>query len=109
MHNPIYEQLKTVARTGIVTTYGEIAHLAGLDMANPDDRNKISEILDEISLFEHERGHPLLSTVVIHKDDNMPGPGYFKMARRVGLYKGSNDFMFFINELRRVHDHWKRT
>jgi hypothetical protein len=109
MQNAIYEQLKTIARAGSVTAYSEIAPLAGLDMSNPDDRNKIGEILDEISLFEHEHGHPLLSTVVIHKDNNMPGQGFFKMARRTGVYRGTDDFMFFVNELRRVHDYWKHT
>jgi hypothetical protein len=107
MQNAIYEQMKAIATAGSVTTYSEIAPLAALDMSNPDDRNKISEILDDISMFEHEQHHPLLSTVVIHKDNNMPGQGYFKMARRAGVYEGSDDFLFFINELRRVHDFWK--
>ena len=107
MHTAIYERLKAVAKAGSVITYGEIAPLADLDMANPDDRNRISEILDEISIYEHQQGHPLLSTVVILRDDNIPGQGYFKMARRVGVYRGNDDFLFFHNELRRVHDFWK--
>ena len=76
-------------------------------MSSQDDRNKISVILDEISEQEYKNGRPLLSTVVIHKDNNMPGKGYFKMAKRIGLYEGNDDFTFYINELRKVHEHYK--
>ena len=107
MNKEIYKKLQEVAKSGNVTNYSDIAPLANLDMSNPDDRNKISVILDEISEKEHEEGRPLLSTVVIHKDNNMPGKGYFKMAKRIGLHTGNDDFMFYINELRKVHNYYK--
>jgi len=107
MHQAIYEQLKSVAQQGNVTTYSDIAPLANLDMGNQADRNKIGEILGEISTFEHEHKRPLLSVIVIHRDNNMPGQGFFNLARELGIYKGSDDFLFFVNELRRVHDYWK--
>jgi hypothetical protein len=40
MHEVIYERLKAVAREGKTITYGEIAPLANLDMANDTDRIK---------------------------------------------------------------------
>ena len=107
MHDAIYEKLKQVARSGEITYYADIAPLAGLDMSNPDDRNKIRKILGEISTYEHQKGHPLLSAVVIHRDDNMPGDGFFTLARALGIQKKETDFIFFIEELRRVHDWWK--
>lgn len=106
MHKEIFEKLKAVAKAGQITHYSDIAPLAGLDMSLQEDRNKIAIILDEISTFEHHQGHPLLSAVVIHKEDNMPGQGFFSLAKRLGLYKGEDDFLFFIQELRRVHDYW---
>lgn len=107
MNAKIIEKLKAVARAQDVTTYSDIAPLAGLDMSSPDDRNRIAEILGEISRHEHAQGHPMLSAVVIHRDNNIPGQGFFTLGRELGLYKGSNDLMFFVNELRRVHDFWK--
>ena len=106
MNAVLYDELRRVARIGEVTRYGEIAPMVGLDMNNPDDRNRLSEWLDEISSHEHSLGHPLLSAVVIHVDDNMPGNGFFTLATRLGLFRGRDRFIFFVQELRRVHDHW---
>jgi len=107
MHSNIYEKLKHVAAQEDVTYYSDIAPLASLDMSNPDDRNTIADILGEISTHEHAQGHPLLSAVVIHKDNNIPGNGFFTLAEQLGLYHGGNNFMFFVKELQRVHDFWK--
>ena len=51
-------------------------------MNNREDRDQISLLLDEISRHEHARGNPLLSAVVIHMDDNIPGNGFFTLASR---------------------------
>jgi hypothetical protein len=77
-------------------------------MANAEDREQISVLLDEISRHEHELAHPLLSAVVIHMDDNIPGNGFFTLASQLGLFRGGERFMYFVEELRRVHDHWRR-
>jgi hypothetical protein len=107
LHQPIYDQLVAVAREQDVTRYADIAPLADLDMGNELDRAKIGEILGEISTFEHQQRRPMLSAVVIHRDNNMPGQGFFTLARELGLYRGIDDFMFFVQELRRVHDYWR--
>jgi hypothetical protein len=85
MHQRIYEKLKLVARAGTTITYGEIAPLADLDMLNPAHRNEIRRILDEISTHEHQLKHPLLSAVVVHQQDHMPGQGFFALARELGV------------------------
>jgi hypothetical protein len=107
MNEVLYKRLTEVARRGSVTRYGEVAPLVGLDMAVPGDRDRISILLDEISRHEHGLGHPLLSAVVIHKDDNMPGNGFFALAQGLKLFRGGDRFLYFVEELRRVHDHWR--
>lgn len=106
MHEPIYEELQRVASSGGYTTYSKIAPLAGLNMGNQPDRNRIADILDEISKHEHRLGRPLLSAVVILADENKPGHGFFTMAREVGRYDGGDELQFWLQELRRVHDAW---
>jgi len=106
MHPEIYTKLKEVAKSKKITHYSEIAPIANLDMALPEDRNRIAKILDEISIHEHNEGRPLLSALVIHKADNIPGQGFFTMARSVGVYTGDDNLLFFMEELRRVHDFW---
>ncbi len=102
----IYERLIKIAKDSDITNYSVIAPLARLDMNLPPHRNRISDILDEISRTESSCGRPLLSAVVILKDENIPGDGFFKMARELRLYDDDDDFRFWIRELRRVHDYW---
>ena len=65
INQKIYERLKEVAINGELVTYGEIAPLAILNMENPDDRNKLAQILGNISNHEHAQGRPTLSAVVV--------------------------------------------
>ncbi|MEW5980543.1 MAG: hypothetical protein AB1898_32560 [Acidobacteriota bacterium] len=108
MHQQIYERLLGVARAGGYVTYTDIAPMAGLDMGNQADRNEIGRLLGEISTHEHNQGRPLLSVVVIHRDNNMPGQGFFELARDLNVYHGRDDLLFFIEELRRVHEYWRQ-
>ena len=102
----IREELLRVAKIGSYINYSDVAPLAGLDMDLPHDRNEIADILDGISQAEHDAGRPLLSAVVIRRDKNKPGRGFFVLARRLGLYRGGDDLGYWLAELRRVHDHW---
>lgn len=102
----IYSRLIEIAKDSDITNYSDVAPLAGLDMNLPPDRNRISDILDEISRSELNSGRPFLSAIVILKDENIPGDGFFKLAKELRLYDGSDDFRFWIRELRKVHDHW---
>jgi hypothetical protein len=107
MNQLLYERLCDVARQEDIARYSEVAPIVGLDMANPEDRVCISKLLDDISRHEHRLGHPLLSAVVIHKEDNMPGNGFFVLAQELKLFRGGDRFGYFLQELRRVHEHWR--
>ena len=112
MHEPIYEELKRVARAQTLTTYAAIAPMADLDMSLAEDRNRIAVILDEISRHEHEHGRPMLSAVVVHGEGGeaagVPGQGFFTLARDLGLQQDEDDVTFFARELGRVHDEWRQ-
>ena len=111
MHQTIYIRMKQAARQGRTLTYGDLAPLANLDMGNPGDRNKIAQILDEISSHEHAQGRPLLSALVVRGDASgggLPGGGFFKLSRRLGAQRaGQDDVAFFAAELTRVFDTWR--
>src|SRR5690242_6835629 len=108
LNQPIYEKLKLVAISQEMTTYSEIAPLACLDMENPSDREQIRQVLGKISTYEHQHGRPLLTAIVVHKQDNIPGPGFFELARHLGLHSDRDDNLaFFCREVARVHDWWK--
>ena len=106
MNEEIFEELRRVAKGESYTTYAKIAPLAGLDMASQADRNRIADILGEISTHEHKSGNPLLSAVVLLADEGKPGQGFFTLARELGLYQGGDDLKFWLDEIKRVHEHW---
>jgi hypothetical protein len=65
INQQIYKRLGEVAANRKLITYGEVAALANLNMGSSDDRNKLNQILVDISKHEHKQGRPLLSAVVI--------------------------------------------
>ena len=48
----------------------------------------------------------MLSAVVIRRDTNMPGHGFFTLARKLSLYGGGDNLKFWLDEIKRVHKHW---
>ena len=79
-------------------------------MSLADDRNRIAEILDEISLLEHEQGRPLLSVVVVQIETGRPGKGFYKLATNLRLFSGKSDIdemEFFIATVKSAYATWK--
>ena len=102
-HQAVYERLKEVARANGVIYYSQIAPVAGVGQRN------LSPILGEICKGEVHQGRPMLGAVVVRKDSHMPGEGFFKGARKLGLFQGSTDRErqeFWVQELKKVHGYW---
>ena len=96
-----------MARDQNATTYAEISPIADLDMEDPADRNIMSQYLEEIARYEQEAKRPMLTAVVIHKMDNIPGDGFFKIAIEFGRFDGGDKLHFWINALAEVHEFWR--
>lgn len=113
MHMEIYEKLVDLALGGRLTTYSQIAPLAGLSMDIEEDRERISDLLGEILRNEVANDRPLLTAIVVHKgNDNNPGEGFFSMAHQLGSFDGSRDALvrleFWVHEVGRVHTYWEK-
>lgn len=102
----VYQNLQQVATAGSITNYTDVGHLIGLDMNLRDDRNRISEILDTISTLTHKKEGHLLSAVVVLREHNIPGEGFFTLARNLRTYCDTDDLVLWLKEVRRVHDYW---
>src|SRR2546426_10096335 len=108
MPQAIFDELKRVAERQEMTTSSAIAPLAGLDMDNPADRDAMRRLLGDISTHEHRQGRPLLTAIVVHKQDNIPGHGFFELAQQLGLLRpGADQLAFFCREVARVHAQWE--
>jgi hypothetical protein len=65
----------------------------------------LGHILGEISKEEDEKGHGMLSALVIGKDSNMPGKGFFVLAKGLGK-SFIDDMTFWQEELKKVYAAW---
>ena len=112
MHKAIYEKLKEVARAKRLIAYSELNEelKLGLDFDKPEDRGKIGQWLDEILEHEVESGRPMLSAVLVHKEQDGtygdPGDGFFRLARDRDIFQGDNKYIFWVSELNRVYNYW---
>ncbi len=80
--------------------YEDVMKFLGFDMNNAYLRERVMpEILWFISEFERRNGKPLLSSVVMGKENKKPGKGYFEAF---GLTE--NDW---FKEIRKVWDYWE--
>ncbi len=102
----IRQKLLEIAAAGDITHYSDIAPLAGLNMGSEVDRIRMAQILGNISSAEYQAGRPLLSAIVVFKDEFRPGDGFFKLAERLGLYHGGDRDEYWVKELQRVRDYW---
>lgn len=111
MHAGIYDRLVDLARAQRLTTYSDIAPLAGLSMDVDQDRERISQLLGEIVVHEVRQGRPMLTAIVVHRgSDNNPGEGFFAIATELGLFNGSRQQLprleFWVRQVQLVNDHW---
>ena len=97
------EELKKIAKAGKTAYYSDIAPLAGLAA----DSKEFRIILTRISRDEHKAGRPLLSVVVVGKNEGIPRLGFFKLAKELGLMQGEDQKAFFEEELKKVHEQWR--
>ena len=56
----------------------------GLNLDIPHEKNMLGEILNEISIDEHQEGRPLLSSLVKIKPKGQ-GDNFFKMCEKLGF------------------------
>ena len=108
----LYDALVRIARSRDRITYQEIAPVVGLNLDKAADRDKLSNLLGDISQNEVAEGRPMLSVVVINAASNQPGKGFFRLAKELDLYSGKtalDQLDFFVKELTRTYDYWAKS
>jgi hypothetical protein len=94
--------LKRTARQRATITYSDLVAEIHAIPLEPDSK-VLAEILDKISTDSDAQGKGMLSAVVVHKDsDDLPGPGFFALAKKLGR-DTSDKLAFHSAEIHRVH------
>jgi len=84
--------------------YGVLYELIGINDEDISQRNHVHHLLGEISTNEVLQGRPMLSAIVVTRDDFMAGKGFVDLAQRLlpEMYIGKSREAVCINEFNRV-------
>lgn len=98
----LYFKLIEVARAKDTISYVDLCKLRRLRGCS----RLLFQFLDDISIFEHQQGRPMLSAVVVSSFHKSPGNGFFNLAHNLGVYQLNDDPLFWSSELFKVHNCW---
>lgn len=104
--------LISYAQKGQTLTCTNLVRLAGLslDMAMPNDRSILGDILGNIVEYEHGEERPMLSSVVAAGSSSGQN-GFFTIAEELGIksFRNSDERLdFSIREFERTVSYWKQ-
>lgn len=94
--------------------YSHISHyLQGLNIIAEPYTKKLFELLGDVSEREHNIGCPLVSVIVVNKETSIPGEGFFKLAKELGVFQGdmnnkTNVDNFIVSETTKAFVEWGR-
>ena len=96
--------IAVATRQGVIYYSDLVAEICSINLEPQSPQ--LAHMLGEISTEEHEAGRGLLTVVVVHKSgDQMPGPGFFELARSLG-HDTTDREAFWVGELAREHRIW---
>jgi len=87
MNTRVRKKLIQVARgRAHLMTFQNLIYEAelGLNLENPYEKSRLTEVIDEISELEHSAGRPLLSALVRVKGQKNQGDNFFRLCERLG-------------------------
>jgi hypothetical protein len=83
-------ELVLLARERATITYAELTEQ--LAVKPPYPIRKVIVCLETLMRADAEAARPLLAAIVVSKvRDGLPAPGFFALARRLGLYQGAEE------------------
>lgn len=100
-HLDIAKVLVKAIKEGQTITYKELAINVGMSVERNSD---LYSYLGDLSYYSFENGMPLISVVVVRKEEKMPGAGFYgvyKEKRGITVAK-SKQMEVFVDELKRV-------
>jgi hypothetical protein len=110
MYDELKQLLVDAAKEQRPVYYEEIAPLFDFDYDRDQDRAEVGRILGVVSEEEVAAQRPMLSAVVVHKGgDEMPGKGFFDLARKLGRFRGGDPKIYWAMELKELYEYWERS
>ena len=110
--NDVYCKLIEKARNKQKSHYEEVAVIMG---KTPQEKmghywvNETGYMLKEICDYEHKHNRPMLSAIVVLKEDGIPDKDFFELARGLGKLTSASkqdEKAFWKQELLEVYKTW---
>ena len=107
--------LVRIAKQITTIKYGEL-----IKEMNGPGRGYIAEVLEELSKFETQQGHPKITALVVRKDTGMVSGGFFGLPKtpenvRRTTPEGYNnpklsaqDIKYWEEQKQKVYDYWQK-
>lgn len=96
--------IAVAVRRRVIAYSDLVAEIPSLDLEPQSEH--LAHMLGEISTAEYEAGRGMLTVLVVRKHgDQMPGPGFFQLARSLGHDTRDRE-AFWIGELESVYESW---
>lgn len=86
--------------------YGQL-----MDKIQGPSRGYIGQVLEEICQEEYQHNRPLLSALVVHKSDKLPGDAFWKISVVPSHVRNGTKEMkkgFWEEEKRKVYEYWQK-
>jgi len=99
---------------GDTLSYSEICdemRLKGIIDLEPHG-TPFAALLGQINVIEHDLGRPLISAVVVSKEERQPGVGFWNIAKELGIEVGESEnqrVAFWLDSLQECHRRWRPT
>jgi hypothetical protein len=110
----VYNRLKQLAGAKQPITYGQLLREMDIDPRESWEKNRHQELRDiigKISSEEYEKGNPLLSALVVHEEDRLPGEGFFVgLLEQIGkkpIHNRDKQLAFWVKEVKAIYEKWK--
>lgn len=104
----VYNYLITIANKQRNTiTYAEMEKFCGM-VHNQQNVQKLIKILNHTMMYNKMRNEPLIATLVVNKETERPGKGYYKTLKELDI-EASDEVEFFVKEIQRIRNYkWEK-
>jgi len=94
--------IEHAAKKKSILSYGELLSLLRTEKISPN-APEVGALLGEISEKENAAGRGMLSVLVVHMTgDEMPGGGFFELAKKLGRTE-TDKVKLWVEEIKKVH------
>lgn len=109
----LQERIRTHGREAVIF-YGDVASHFNLEpITNAWPEHPLCKIFEKLDLEDFQFRRPLRTTIVISKDQNMPGGGFFKMFLKLNPNVRApitelEKMKLYLEELNKLVEFWSK-